>query len=91
MKFREHLLRVLWWEQKFAYCKGLLRAKQMRSCLFLNGNKTYNKRETKVLSNNFDHVDIVQECSLLDYIPSKTYDLIVLNWGMRLLGDKDAK
>jgi hypothetical protein len=87
----EHQLSAEWWDKKYEYCRGLMRQEQLESCLVVNGGKTFNKRETKALRKHFTTVDLVQDQSLVNLIPSKSYDLILVNWALKDLSEKDIR
>ena len=63
----------------------------MQNCLIVNRGHHLNKRKIKNLEKPFGNLDTVQNKSLVDFIPNKTYDLILVNWALKGLSVKDCR
>ena len=70
-----------------AFCRGLMRMKELENCLIINNGAPFNKREIKKIRKHFKCFDFAPNCNLASFIPSKDYDMIFLNWGLQSLSE----
>lgn len=68
-----------------------MRKERIENSLVVNGGRPFNKRERKALKKYAVKFDLVERKDIAGLIPSKTYDLILVNWGLNLLNDEMAK
>ena len=64
---------------------------KIKDCLIINNGPSFDRRIMKSLIKMFDNVDLVEKKNLEGYKPSKRYELIIVNWGLKDLKMESAE
>ena len=73
------------------FCKGVMRTQELKRCLVINRGEPFKRSEKRTLEKYFADVDFVEKNIKANLIPSKAYDLIILNWALEQLKDEGCE